>query len=317
MNRKFFALIFLFLLLFLSACSAQKGLGAPMALATPPAQLASEPTKPAVPGKTIATQVVLPAPVDTPTAAPFAQNRCSQPVDVQVVDGWVAYQGIQFQVDPSLGLQFQAYACAEDRDPQTMEIPKPHPAYIGFKAQNLLADNVFNPEIRVYTITNGMQDFRYPLNSLDVLAGTLDGQQELAAWFQGAPLHALEQRQDFQNGSGIRGAIELMQDYFFFTNNYLQYAYDGLSSDGRYYISVRFPFQAAFLMTLKDPIHLNNINPQAIPVPAWPENFEEQRSVIENYNQEALRRFSTAQGGEFSPNLAALDHLVSSLKIEQ
>jgi hypothetical protein len=61
----------------------------------------------------------------------------------------------------------------------------------------------------------------------------------------------------------------------------------------------------------------NNLNSQAIPIPEWPSDFEQQRKVIEAYNTEALSRFEAMSDSDALPDIALLDALVESLRVSK
>jgi hypothetical protein len=60
----------------------------------------------------------------------------------------------------------------------------------------------------------------------------------------------------------------------------------------------------------------NNLNPQAIAIPDWPSDFTEQVKVVEAYNGEALRRLNEMKDGDAQPDLAQLDALVQSIRVD-
>ena len=116
----------------------------------------------------------------------------------------------------------------------------------------------------------------------------------------------------------MRGLVQYMQDFFFFTNNGLIYEFQGLTQEGRHFIHVRYPVSVPFLMELDGfTLPPNNINPSAIAIAAWTDDYEQQRKVIEAYNNEALQRFKQMSDSEVFPNLALLDQLVRSIQISQ
>jgi hypothetical protein len=109
-----------------------------------------------------------------------------------------------------------------------------------------------------------------------------------------------------------------MQDYFFYTNNGLIYEFQGLTQDVRHFVSVRYPVSVPFLMELDGfTLPPNNINPNAIAILEWPSEYEDQRRVIEIYNNEALQRFEQMADSDVFPNLALLDQLVQSIQVSQ
>jgi hypothetical protein len=156
------------------------------------------------------------------------------------------------------------------------------------------------------------------LNKLDHLQAIVEQRPEPVVWFKHSPLHTRQAYLDFSEGAGVRGLVQYMQDFFFFTNNGLTYEFHGLTQDARYFVSVRYPVSVPFLMELDGfTLPPNNINPQAIAIPAWPGDFEGQRQVIEQYNTEALRLFGQMPEQDVLPNLALLDRLVQSIRIGQ
>jgi hypothetical protein len=96
----------------------------------------------------------------------------------------------------------------------------------------------------------------------------------------------------------------------------LLYEFNGLTQDRGHFVSFRHPLSVPFLMEL-DGVTLppNNLNAQAIPIPEWPSDFEQQRKVVEAYNTEALSRFETMSDSDALPDIALLDTLVESLRV--
>jgi hypothetical protein len=242
---------------------------------------------------------------------------CTEPVAVSVVDSQASYNGISFRIDPSLNYGLAARICsAATGEGQQIGI-QAHPPYTEFFFQTYNRGNVyFQPQIRVYEVTGDMQNYLFPLNLFDGLKTTLAQRPQPVTWFQHSPLHTHEAYLDFANGAGVRGLIQYMQDYFFYTNNGLTYEFHGLTQDGRHFVSVRYPVIVPFLMEFDGfTLPPNNINPSAIAISAWPSDFEQQRQVIEAYNNEALQRFEQMADSEVSPNLALLDQMVQSIRV--
>ena len=194
-----------------------------------------------------------------------------------------------------------------------------HPPYTEFFFQTYSRGNVdYQPQIRVYEVTGDMQNYLFPLNMFDDLKTALAQRPEPVTWFQHSPLHTHEAYLDFVNGAGVRGLIQYMQDYFFYTNNGLIYEFHGVTKDGRHFVSVRYPVSVPFLMELKGfTLPPNNINPNAIAISAWPSDFEQQHKVIEAYNNEALQRFEQMPDSDVFPKLGLLDQLVQSIQVNQ
>ena len=250
--------------------------------------------------------------------APPLGQVCSEPVEVPVVDGRASYNGISFNINEALNYGMAARICPASAGDQS-GWNEAHPPYTEFFFQTYSRQNVdYQPSIRVYAVMDDMQNYIYPLSALDELQSTLEQRPQPVTWFQHSPLHTREAYLDFANGAGVRGLIQYMQDVFFYTNNGLIYEFNGLTKDGRYFVSVRYPVSVPFLMEL-DGFSLppNNINPSAIAISTWPSSFEQQGQVIQAYNNEALQRFEQMTDNDALPNLALLDEFVKSIQVNQ
>jgi len=247
-----------------------------------------------------------------------ALTDCSESEDVVILDGQVNYNGISFDLDPELANAASASICPavpyrEDQGPG-----EAHPPYVSFTFPEENRPNVdFQPELRVYEIAGDMSEYTFPLNNLVELKVLVNGHPEPVTWFKGAPLHTHQSYLDFAGGLGVRGLVQYMQDYFFYTNNGLLYEFNGLTEDGRYFVILRHPLSVPFLMELEGfflpPV---NLNAQAIPISGWPDEYDQQVKVIEAYNTEALSRFEQMEDGDASPDIALLDALVRSIHVE-
>jgi hypothetical protein len=156
-----------------------------------------------------------------------------------------------------------------------------------------MKNNVVQPEIRIFEVPDNPEAYTYPLNSLDELKRALEERTQPPTWFDKVALHTGEEYLDSHYGIGVRAVVEYLQDPFIWTNNNLQYVYNGLTDDGRYFVSASFPISAPYLMDIQGADPLTNTNPDAIPLPNWPEDYETQRKVIDEYNQQVLHRFET------------------------
>lgn len=245
------------------------------------------------------------------------QAACTAFVDVPNVNGKVSYNGISFNVDPSLADTLNARICPATTGQEPQMVHEAHPPYTQFLFPTYRRENTdFQPEVRVYEVTGDLESYLFPLNVLGDLKTVIEQRPEPAAWFAHSPLHVRQEYLSFTNGAGVRGLIQYMQDRFFYTNNGLTYEFNGLTQDERYFVRVRFPVSVPFLMELDNPVlPPANLNPQAISIPEWPGDFEQQLKIIETYNAEALDRFDQMAESDASPNLTSLDELVQSILV--
>ncbi len=246
-------------------------------------------------------------------------ETCTEPVAVSVVNNQASYNGISFRIDPSLNSGLAARICSVSTGEGEQIGIQAHPPYTEFFFQTYSRGNAdYQPQIRVYEVTGDLQNYLFPLNMFDDLKTTLAQRRKPITWFQHSALHTHEAYLDFANGAGMRGLIQYMQDYFFYTNNGLIYEFHGVTKDGRHFVHVRYPVSVSFLMELKGlTLPPNNINPNAIAISAWPSDFEQQHKVIEAYNNEALQRFEQMSDSDVFPKLGLIDQLVQSIQVNQ
>jgi WD40 repeat protein len=238
---------------------------------------------------------------------------CSEPVQLTPAGETFTYKHVQFTVYQSLGFNFTAQECEEGFVGD--EGGPYYPAHLLFRAESPMKNNVVQPEIRIFEVSDNLEAYTYPLNSLDELKRALEERAEPPTWFDKVALHTGTEYLDSHYGIGVRAVVEYLQDPFIWTNNDLQYVYNGLTDDGRYFVSASFPISAPYLMDIQGSDPLTNTNPDAIPVPNWPEDYEAQRKVIDEYNQQVLHRFETTYLADLRPELGVYDFLVESVQV--
>lgn len=248
-----------------------------------------------------------------------APTSCSGAEEVAIVDGHVSYAGISFDLDSALASTLTASVCPEVAYHENQGPGEAHPSYISFTFPMEDGRNTdYQPELRIYEVAGDMSQYLFPLNSLTELSTLLTEKPVPATWFNSSPLHTHQSYLSFSNGSGVRALVQYMQDFFFYTNNGLLYEFQGLTQDGRHVVILRYPLQVPFLMefesSLLPPV---NLNPQAITISDWPDQYEQQIKVIESYNSEALGRFEQMKDTDASPSIALLDALIQSIQVEQ
>jgi len=231
-----------------------------------------------------------------------AQAVCSVTEEVAVVDGKVNLNGISFDLDPALANTLTANVCPAVAYQENQGPGEAHPSYVAFAfptEDGRITD--YQPELRIYEVAGDMSQYLFPLNSLNELSTALTEKPEPVTWFNASPLHTHQAYLSFASGTGVRGVVQYMQDFFFYTNNGLIYEFNGLTQDGRYVVSLRYPLRVPFLMELEG-FHLPpvNLNPQAIAVAEW----------------EALNRFEQMKDSDASPSISLLDALVQSIQVE-
>lgn len=106
----------------------------------------------------------------------------------------------------------------------------------------------------------------------------------------------------FANGSGVRYLSYYAQDVSPINNNGLFYTFQGLTSDGQYYVSVLLP-----------------VNNSAV-LPATGElsgdDYQKFADNFEKYLNETITQLDAQPAGGFSPSLDVLDNLVKSIQVK-
>lgn len=107
---------------------------------------------------------------------------------------------------------------------------------------------------------------------------------------------------DFANGAGVRFVTYYAQDVSPLTNDAIFYTFQGLTSDGRYYISADFPVNASSL-----PATFNE-SAAATDYDTFAQNYMA-------YLDETITQLNTLTPANFTPNLTLLDSLIQSLSV--
>jgi len=115
---------------------------------------------------------------------------------------------------------------------------------------------------------------------------------------------------DFQNGKGVRFLTELAQYSAPVNNHDLFYAYQGLTNDGKYWVSAFFPVNTAYLQeSPENPI----VPPGGIPAPTFDDpNYS---ASMETYYTNMINLLNITPDANFTPVLSCLDQYIQSLNI--
>ncbi|HEY9151440.1 MAG TPA: hypothetical protein VIN60_01035 [Anaerolineales bacterium] len=113
----------------------------------------------------------------------------------------------------------------------------------------------------------------------------------------------------FNGGAGIRIVTQYAQDVSPINNGSLFYHFEGLTSDGKYYIVAILPTRLSFLPADNNP---------GSPVPSGGIAFPQNNASgvdYENYFKQITDKINAAQPDQFSSSLTSLDSLVQSMTI--
>lgn len=111
----------------------------------------------------------------------------------------------------------------------------------------------------------------------------------------------------FQNGSGVRFLTEYGQYSAPVNNNDLFYTYQGLTADGKYWVSAIFPINAPWLQ--------ETWNSTTVPVDGVPFPSLENQDAVQAYYVTMTDRLNAAEAEGFTPSALCLDQFMQSLNI--
>ena len=239
------------------------------------------------------------------------QSMPSAVVRQQLASGVVSYEGIRFTLDPAIasgatGLVMLAHPAGEDSAWWQV-----HPQYVRLDLQSYpVLGASQQPVVAAYPVEEYRRQSPQAAAILDNLLSYLaqpsasdPRQMPLLPLMNGGQVfHANVQRLDFQSGHGVR-FLTLYAQYPAPVNNQdLFYSFQGLTSDGRYAVSVILPVSHPSL-----PASADTLSPAEAQIPA-------QNS---DYYPGMAKRLSAESDASFTPDLSRLDALVQSLKVDR
>jgi hypothetical protein len=219
---------------------------------------------------------------------------------------------LSLYLDPALASGYDCQTIPES--PDGMELYPEHTelALRGYP----LADKFFTPQILIYPVqrySELLPDF-IPghLADLQALIGSGTAPDFSSSFGSSLPFlpifnagqvfFAQYQVVPFVNGSGIRFLTEYAQYLAPVNNHDLFYTYQGLTSDGQYWISAILPINLPML-----PANADN--------PPGGVSWEEFSNNYEAYITDMVNQLNAQTSDSFAPSLTALDMLVSSITI--
>jgi hypothetical protein len=274
---------------------------------TLPVQLTTVPAIADTPGSSLSTQVL------TTLTLPSQLTMISE-----VGGTLVSYAGISFTISPDMASGVEAGMV-----PQANEGMNVWPVYVKFVLQGYNPESTaYQPQILIFPVadyeqlSNNPATSRYDAKTMVTNLQTILDTQQFPPQGYYLPIesmnngnylpvlpdqhasevfHAQEAILKFQNGTGIRFITSFSQAHYPAIGPDMLYTFQGLTSDGKYYVSVFLPIQ----------------QPQLLSTPA-PENDVDYLA----YMAAAIEKLNQPEGegvNPFAPSLALLDTLVQSI----
>lgn len=215
---------------------------------------------------------------------------------------------VSFYYDPSLAGSVQGVTVPAENIPEGM-MEMSHPAYTRFNFDiYILGKRFHDPRIEVYPVTEYKQVNKTVGGVMDALQqyltyGTTQGSIPFLPLFNaGQAVRVKVQKLSFQNGEGVRFLTLYGQWLPPLNNQELFYTFQGMTRDGKYYISAIFPITHPSL-------------PETDSVPSGYTN-ESWASAAQNYVANQAATLEAQAGTSFLPSIEALDALIQSMLIQ-
>jgi hypothetical protein len=239
------------------------------------------------------------------TAEPTATTAPEVPTETAVppTDG-----SLNISLDTSgmaTGFQTETVAAVPAGDAPYWEVL---PEYTRLTLQDYpISNHLMQPQIFIYpveelkTVNEGAGQIVASLQTLIQSPQEIPNMPFLPLFNAAQVMHAHIQYLDFQNGQGLRYLTEFAQGIVPINNYELIYTYQGLTSDGKYYVAAVLPVHHPSLP--EDGTVTGNEPPEfTSDFPAYVTN------VVSTLNPQA--------GNTFTPDLTQLDAMMSSLEVK-
>lgn len=252
----------------------------------------------------------------TPQAAPTVEVSATAvagdtpaPTAGQMIS--TEFRGVQFSFSDALAKSAQGVtipAAPVDTNAPVLGGGAPEHIAFGFNGEPVTADvSPFQPGVRVYLV-EALKDLD-PAVTREVLALKTLLSVDATQLNDPLPVFPLYNAQqilhpqikylNFKDGEGVRFVTFYAQDVAPVTNDGLFYTFQGLSADGKYYVTVFYPVKTDKLPNTYQDANITDMN-------AWAKQYE-------NYLKETDAALNSLGPEGFTPNLTLLDRLVESL----
>ena len=246
-------------------------------------------------------------PINTPVEAPTDPVATEAPTQSPAGEPTQAAPGVSVDVSGvAQGVTSQVVAAV----PASADHPwwEVMPEYTLLTLQGYsIADHLLDAQIFVYPVDGlGVNEVvgQTPGNLQALLQSQQagDSMPYLPAYNAGQVMHAQVAFLDFKNGKGVRYLTQFDQAVIPINNDELHYTFQGLTSDGAYYVAAVLPVN---LPDLPSDASVDLNNP--------PANFMED---FPTYLSDTVTMLNGQPASAFSPDLSALDAMMESLEIK-
>jgi len=224
----------------------------------------------------------------------------------------VDYEGISFSFDEAIAANVIPTTIPGQNMGEESMPGETYPTYFEFTFINYaILDHFHTPKIIVYPVDEYRAISPYASDIIDSLlqalsdhpgGGNMSQLPFLPMWNAAQVFSAKVEYFDFQNGAGLRYLTMYGQALYPVDNQNLFYTYQGITYDGRYYISAILPVT-----------HVDLPDDGSSEVEDWDDFFDN----WEPYINDTIFWLEEQDPGAFIPNLILLDEMMSSVAIDR
>jgi hypothetical protein len=259
-------------------------------------------------------------PTAAPTSAPAATAPASQPTTVPPTTAPVptatpntsksaSFNQFSFNYDLSLATDVTSTVVPGFTDPSAPEFmiypDTTEFNFVGYKSIN----TYHHPRIEIYAVADYEKISDYAKTTIAALKNLLasepaapDKEIPFLPVFNAAQIfHAQVQYLKFSGGQGVRFVTQFDQAYLPINNLEIIYTFQGLTDDGKYYISAILPVAS-------------NILPNTDQIPA--DQQQTFGDTFPQYLQDTVKKLDAQKSSDFSPDLSLLDAMMQSLQVK-
>jgi hypothetical protein len=245
-------------------------------------------------------------------AVPTEEPPTQQPV-APVDEPDVIYEGISFSFDPNIAQGVNMATVPGQNMGEDYMPGETYPTYFEFTFNNYaVADHFHTPKIVIYPVDEYRTISASATERIDALqqaianhpaGGVISNLPFLPMWPAAQMFSAQVGYFDFQNGSGVRYLTMYGQAIYPVDNQNLFYTYQGLTNDGRYYISAVLPV-----------VHLGLPDDGSI---LMEDDYMAFEANWETYINETVNWLNAQEPGSFFPGIDLLDAMMASFMVDR
>jgi hypothetical protein len=249
-----------------------------------------------------------PPPTAIPTELPTTEPPTAEPPTAEPPPSGilVTYQGISFYYDPSIASGVTPEIVPQE---ELMGGGEYMPEHVGFFFDGYVLQNTFHePRIHVYAVADLIAGSASSETTVNNLRQFLTERPADPASIPLLPLFNAAQLMraqisylDFQNGSGVRFLSEYAQYFAPIANSDLFYTFQGLTSDGTYYVAAILPASNPILQA------------DTTQIPGG--DFDAFSATYDTYIADIVQQLNAQTPASFTPDLSLLDAMIQSLTV--